>query len=1219
VSARIEPGGARRLEERAAPSLGRIVDPRPQELTPKFARKDGEAVPAGGLPGAYHARLAESPQAAPDGGFDAAVGSAVADAQGPLVLRAPGPIVPYAPLHLFSGYAFGRSIVLAEELALLAVQGGCPAAAIADPFSLTGAMEFGRACRAHGVRPLIGASVELPGGGAIVLIARSRLGYRSLSRLITACHLGEPRGFPLATWERLAEHADGLLCLTGGDLGPLDRLIVRKDLDGALRLVERLVSLYGRGGVFLEVERGFLPWSRHVEGRLRDLARATGTLAVAGGAVTHARRSHYPAQDAHLCAESLCLLDEIVGRKARRHPSQPPAPRYPERSLNAERFLRTSAEETLLFRDAPDLLDNTLFVADLCEDDVLPGRQRLPSLFPDDAHALREIVASDAHAAYGSDLSQKHRERLDMEVDRIVRLGYASHFLVAWDFTRWSREQGIGSSGRGSAVDSAVAYVLGFSEIDAIRHDLHFDRFLPEDASKRPDIDIDFESARRDDVRGYMVRRYGVERVAGLAAVQTYRARGIVRDVGKAFGLPEETVGFLAKRIHEGVSAKTLEASLEKRPELRGSNVPKERFRWIFALAERLVDLPNGVGLHSAGVIVSETPLRDSVPVVWSASPVSKESGVDEPHLRMVQWDKRSAKRCFDKFDVLGLRGQDVIGGVERRAQAADLDFSSKKVDATTDPEVYRAMRSGELIGIPQSASPAMRQAHQRLGTDDLHEASMVQAGIRPGVGGAVKLNELIARRRGKPFSFEHPDLEAILGKTYGIIVFQEQVDQLLGAFCGYTGGEAEEVRDALYKRRREGFAATIREEAIGRAIARGYAPAVAERVWELVSQFQGYAFAQGHALAFAEISLRSVSLMQNRPAEYFASLLSAQPAGYYGPCTLATEARSRGVRLLPLDVNRSRHRFEVEAAVDEATGLTIPAGAVRVGLMQLSGLSVKTRDRILEAQDGALGDHTQRPRQTLSPSQDGGGVAVAGMGDPEGEGLWRSAGLRAFGSLFDLALKAEPSRDELEALVLAGALDSLCPNRRAMLWAIPSALEFARGAKPKKGNPALPLDFEEPILDLSVEDFDVQERAVWERRLLGLDVERHLMAFERERAAEKGCVTTADARRLAPGTKGVLVGNPIRLRFPPTPSGKRVVFFDLEDETGLLNCTVFDRVYQRDGHAVVCSNYVTAVGTIQDRDGHAAFLVDRVYPYRPVLMRGRAPVPVGTADFLSS
>ncbi|MEJ5170125.1 MAG: DNA polymerase III subunit alpha, partial [Fimbriimonadales bacterium] len=1017
--------------------------------------------------------------------------------------------------------------------------------------------------RKAGVRPLVGASFEMPEGGEIVLIARTRHGYESLSRLITDCHLEEPRLYPLCSWERLERHARDLVCLTGGSDGFLARFLIRRDHEGARRALRRLTDLYGVDNVAIEVERSFLPWEATLHRSLLQLAEAAGVLAVAGGPVTHARPSDFPAQDVLTCIHTLCTVDEVIGRKPQRHPDQPQAPVVPERAMNAERFLRSPAEMAELYEDRPDLLDATLRIAERCEDDVLPGRTRLPSLFPDPMRALREITYIGAIERHGR-VTEALRRRLDCELERIGRLRFADHFLVAWDAVRWAREQGILLSGRGSVVDSAVAYCLGLSRIDAFRHRLHFDRFLPEDGSKRPDIDIDFEAARRDEVRDYLAGKYGEDRVATVAAFGAYCSRGIVRGVGKVFGLPEETIGFLAKRIHGGVSPDRLEEALEKRPELRDSGVPKERFRWVFRLAGRLMDIPQNVRAHSSGVVISAEPIACTVPVM--------RSGVES--VRIIQWDKRSAKHCFDKFDLLCLRGHDVLAGTQQRVRLQDPSFRVEDVPID-DPEVYRTMRSGHLIGIPQSASPAMRQAHVRMRTENLHDASLVQAGIRPGVGGAVKLNELIARRRGlKPYTFEHPEMERILGMTYGIVVFQEQVDQLLQAFCGYSSGEAEDIRDAIYKRRREDFAESIRSEIVRRVVERGFGEELAARVYELVAAFKGYGFAQGHALAFAEISIRSIYCQQNLPAPYFAALLNAQPAGYYGPCTIANEARNRGVAVLGPDVNFSGYDFEVEDVRSETDPrIVLPAAGIRVGLRQISGISEQLARSIVRERAHGFYD-----------------------------------------SVFDFCARLRPNRDELERLILCGAFDRLHPNRRAVLWAVPSAVDWSEGC----GAGSLPLRFGEPGLP-EVEDFFEQEKAILERRVLGLDVRRHLMAFERERVRSKGGVTAAEASRLEPGARAFVVGNPIRLRFPPTRSGRRVLFFDLEDETGLLNVTVFEETYQRDGHAIVCSPYATVVGEAQDRDGYTAFLAHRVFPYRPILARAEAAerLPVDTADFL--
>jgi error-prone DNA polymerase len=626
-------------------------------------------------------------------------------------------------------------------------------------------------------------------------------------------------------------------------------------------------------------------------------------------------------------------------------------------------------------------------------------------------------------------------------------------------------------------------------------------------------------------------------------------------------GLPDEAIRFLAKKVHGGIPPAQLESALARRPELRDSHIPRERFRWVFRLAERMTDLPRNMRAHSSGVIVSRDPICDYVPV--------QHSGVD--CVPIIQWDKRSAKRCFDKFDVLCLRGQDVLSQTEEGIRKLQLDFCVEDVPID-DPETYRSIRSGNLIGIPQSASPAMRQAHVRLRTENLTDASLVQAGIRPGVGGAVKINELIERRRGKPYQFDHPKLREILGNTYGIIVFQEQVDQLLQEFAGYTSGEAEDIREAIHKRRREEYGKQIRDEVCQRIVNQGFAQSIAEMVYEYVSGFNGYGFAQGHALAFAEISVRSVWCQQNYPSEYFSALLNAQPAGYYGPTTIANEARNRGVRILRPDLNLSAMDCCPEdVRADQDPQIVVPNGGIRIGLSYLFGVQQETRHRILAAQP--------------------------------------------FASFFDFVRRVQPARDELECLVRAGVIDSLQPHRRALFWSIPLALRD--GHTVPNG---LPLEFDEPLLPLDLPDFTPRQRAVFDRRMLGMDVEQHLMGFERPRILQKGGLTTRQVQEMPPGTKCFAVGNPIRLRFPPTQSGKRVVFFDLEDETGLLNVTCFDRAYQKFGKAIICSPYLTVVGRVQDRDGHPAFLLEQAYAYQPDL-RFDFPedesLPLPAADFI--
>lgn len=1075
-----------------------------------------------------------------------------------------------ALLHIVSGYSFGRSVLMAEEASAHVAYRGYSAALIADRFSLAGVREFANTAHNVGIRSLMGATLELADGGEIVLVAQNAVGFRSLSRLISECHLKEPRGYPLATWERLRKHTEGLLMLTGGDPGPINRELVRRDVDSARRLLKRFVDLYGRENVFVQIERAFLPWEIVVNRRLLEIAKSLDLVPLAGGAVTHLEPGAFPAQDVMVCVESLCEIDEIEGRKPRRGEGQPEIRLPPRRALNAERYLHTAAEMKKLYADRPDLVENTLRFVDRCEHekDILPGMAQLPKLVDDENGLLRHKVYQGARLRYPN-MSKSEFDRIELELNRILNQRFAAHFLVAADMCDWAREQGILFSGRGSVVDSAVAYCLGLSRIDAHEHKLHFDRFLPEGSENRPDIDIDFEAARRNDIRQYLVQKYGEDHVATVAAFGAYRTRGIIRDVGKVLGIPPESLTYLSKRLHGSVTPDRLREAIQDKPELRDSGIPVQRFEWVFRLAGLLMDVPMGIRAHSSGVVISRDPVWDTVPVMLSA----------DEDVRIIQWDKRSAKRSFDKFDVLCLRGNDVLAGAQSRIRLTDCEFDVEAVPLN-DPGTYETMRRGQLIGIPQSASPAMRQAHIRLRTNDLIDASLVQAGIRPGVGGAVKLNELIKRRRADEWPHYHPKLDEILDHTYGLVVFQEQVDMLLERFGKYTADEAETIRESIHKKRRESYVNTIREKTIARFMSNGCDIELATHVYDLVAGFQGYGFAQGHALAFAEVSVRSIWCQQNYPAEYFSALLDSQPAGYYGPCTIANEARARGVKILHPDVNKSDKKFSVEDLSPEPRDpdVRVPHGGIRVALEQIGGVSEATVDRLLEKRKS----HPYR-------------------------------------SFFDFVARVRPDRDELEMFILAGAFDSLAPNRRALLWAIPRAQEYAALCNIKEDS--LDLPWEEPELPPDIEDFDRVERAIRERQVLDLDIDHHLMGFERERVKAKGIITTQEAGALTAGTKAFVVGNPIRLRFPPTGSGHRVMFFDLEDETGLLNVTCFDRVYQRYGHAIICSPYITLYGEAQDRDGHTAFLTHRVYNYQPRLGTDVdvRELPITTADFLVS
>ncbi|MCG9894726.1 MAG: hypothetical protein MH204_04565, partial [Fimbriimonadaceae bacterium] len=394
--------------------------------------------------------------------------------------------------------------------------------------------------------------------------------------------------------------------------------------------------------------RTLRPWQPALEGHLTDLAARLDLPCAAAAPALHDRRDHFPVYDAVVCAHTLCTADEVIGRKPQRAPGQPPIEPRPQRGLNGERFLRSAAGFAAIHADRPDLMEGSRLIAERSDPDVLPGRTRLPDPLPEPDKALIQITEAGARERWGT-ITPAIRRRLDFELSRIIPREFSSHFLIAWDLCRWAADRQILFSGRGSVVDSAVAYCLGFSRIDALAHDLHFDRFLPEDGSKRPDIDIDFEAAKRDEARSYLVEKYGRENVAGVAAFGAYCSRGIIREVGRMLELPDDLIGVLSKQIHGSVSPDRLEEHMQKRPELARHLDKKLRLEWVFRLAREMMDLPRNIRAHSSGVVISARPVWETVPVQLSGVSDFEEEG----GLRIIQWDKRSSKHWFDKFDIL--------------------------------------------------------------------------------------------------------------------------------------------------------------------------------------------------------------------------------------------------------------------------------------------------------------------------------------------------------------------------------------------------------------------------------------------------------------------------------------------------------------------------------------------------------------------------------------
>jgi len=975
----------------------------------------------------------------------------------------------FAHLHVHSPFSFLDGASRIEELVRRAAELGQPALALTDHNNLSGAVRFTRAARAAGIKPILGVEITMAGGYHLTLLARNRQGYRNLCRLLTRAHLGSPRGRPSVTWEDLAAHREGLVALSGCRRGEVPALILKGRLAEAEAVARRLRDVFGREGFYLEIIPNLLPGDRALHRALADLGRALNLRLVATADVHYARKEEFHLHDLLTCIRTQTTVSAV----------------HPERPLNAENYLKAAEElAALLPAECREALDQAGTLAEALEP-ALPEDEPLFPRFPvppgESAEAmLRRLTWEGARRRYGR-LSAALNERLEKELAVICRLGFTDYFLVLWDVVREARARGIRCAGRGSAADSVVAYCLEITEVDAFRRELLFERFLSAERAERPDIDLDIDARRRDELAAYLGRRYGEDKVAAVATYQTFQARSAVRDLGKALELPAAELDALAKRLPYFVPADGIRAARARVPELKNTPLPWERYERLLDFCAAAAGLPRHLGTHLGGLVVAREPLAGLVPLQWAAKGTV-----------VAQFDKEDVEDLgLVKLDLLSLRA---LSAVEETLKA--LKASGRPVDydrlPLNDRANFQMLRRAETVGVFQLESPAQRALQGRLGADDMEDLVASLALIRPGPIKGNMVEPFIARRRGEePVSYPHPTLEPILKKTYGVVLFQEQVIAIATAIAGFSAGEADRLRRVMTHARSQAEMTAIGAEFVARAVERGVPLATAQAIFDMIAGYASYGFCEAHAAAFATTAYKTAYLLRHYPAHYLAALLTCQPMGFYPPWVLIGEARRRGVKVLPPDVNKSGAAYSVEE------------GAIRVSLRQVKGMEEKALKALLTA---------------------------------------RASG--PFTSLADLKKRVNLPADVRENLILAGACASLDPNRRALLW------------EDKLGRAAP-----------GVPDFSPAEKILFEWDLLGFSLSGHPLSCLRPTLERQGVLTIRAAKGLLPGREVKVAGLPIRPHRPPTRSGRTVAFFTMEDETGLIDVTVFEDVYQRYGH----------------------------------------------------
>lgn len=760
---------------------------------------------------------------------------------------------------------------------------GIATMALTDTHRLSGIPTFLQAAQQQGVKAIVGAEIILEDFGPLILLVPSTLAYGALTQLLTTTSLTTPRKEPVVSWKALEQWGGSLVAIVGSRRSVIGQWWYRGQPSEIEHVLTRLQAIFLSNQLYLEISANFLPGDRAWHRVLSDLGDYLHIPLVATNAVYYAKKSQVGIADILACIRLGQAIEEVG----------------PRRFLNAENYIKSWDTMTHDLSQWPQALKNTEYLADSLETPALLGQHYQP-LFSlpqgtDRDGYLEQLVKEGARRRYGLQLEVVW-PRIVKELGVIRHLRFSDYFLVVHDVAQYARRQGIRFAGRGSAADSVVAYCLGITDVDAHARKLLFERFMSIERQEPPDIDIDFDATRRDEVMHYVYQRYGSDHVARVATYQTYRARSAVRDVGKVMGFPRADIDALAKALPEYPIHEILE-KWDEIPELRPFP-QSHRVRQVLQWAEQFIGLPRHMGTHVGGLVISQQPLSLVGP--RELSPKGTE---------IISFDKRDIETLgLLKLDLLSLKTFTAIDGAVADIQQTHASFSYEDIPLE-NPETYAQLQSGESIGVFQLESPAQRALARRLQPDRWEDIVASLALIRPGPIKGNMVDPFIARRKGlEPVTYLHPDLEPILSKTYGVILFQEQVIEIASVLAGFTPGEADLLRRVMSHSRDAQTMHDIGTQFIKKAVIRQVDPRVAEEVFQQIVGYASYGFNEAHAAAFSETAYRTAYLLRHHPVSYVMGLLNAQPMGYYPIDVLLVEARRRGIRVAPIDINESAY-----------------------------------------------------------------------------------------------------------------------------------------------------------------------------------------------------------------------------------------------------------------------------------------------------------------------
>jgi len=1029
-----------------------------------------------------------------------------------------GSAQPYAELHCHSYFSFQRGVSSPEELVAEAARLNVPTLALTDYDGLYGAVRFAAAAASAGIKTVYGATLTLSPHepSQLVVLARNHAGYVALSHALSDAQLAGAKNAPVYQngIASLGAYANGNWIVLTGSPGTALRQALHQGMLHARHHINALSAVFGPENVAIELVDHADPHDSVRNDRLYRLADNCGVQPVATNAVLYAKPSQHRLAHVAAAIRANSTLEQTD----------------PLFAVSPGAHLRSGVEQAVRFRRYPSLIADTAALgASLAFNLALVAPELPRNTFKDATEAnrqLRRVVTENAPQRYGPRADNPAWQRLDYELGIITELGYAGYFLIMYDLVLFCQRHNIFCQGRGSAATSAVCYVLGITNADAVALNLLFERFLSPERDGPPDIDLDIEAKRRDEVIQYVYDRYGREYAAQVATVITYRPRSALRDTAKAFGFSDEQVN----RWVSAVSARQLlegDAASETSPQV----VPA----LVRTIARELLDVPQHLGIHSGGMVLSHRPLADVCPIEHA-----RRDG-----RTVLQWDKDDCAAVgLVKFDLLGLGMlsalRDTLALIHTHHDRA-LTLATLPLE---DPGVYDMLCAGDAIGVFQVESRAQLSTLPRMRPRTFYDLVIEVALIRPGPIQGGSVHPYLRRRNGKePVTYLHPLLEPVLKRTLGVPLFQEQLMQMAISVGGFSPAQADRLRQAISAKRSSQRMEQLRQKLYDGMRQRGITPAVAEQIYTQIAAFAGYGFPESHAISFAHLVYASAWLKRYYPAAFLCALLNNQPMGFYAPASLVADARRHGVVVKPADVNLSAASAQLEPDTKAPDGV-----AVRLGLEALRHVGTPLAQRIA----------THKPYPDVAT----------------------------------LVSRTSPSKDALQALAAAGALDSLGLARREAIWGAQIAsfatAERLPGIVDNIAVPALP-------------GMPADEQVAADLFYTGTTTRQHPITFLREHLDQQQ--VTPIAKLPAKSARQVRVAGLITHRQqPPTANG--VVFLNLEDETGLLNvvCTptvwTLWRVIVQQSHAQIITGDLRYTDTVPNLQ--ATGFTPLTLPYTP-------------------